>query len=298
MRIAFHEVAVLEDAGFSLFGVDDEVFWRPGSLARPFPLGRGREVRASAAAESRRLHGLGDVLGAPSGERLGQGGVGAAAYRVSDVLGVHGAAARGQLASLATEEVGDVGIRLDALGQGGVEEGGNPVSGGVGQELRGPVWMDDRQHGRGPAEPRTSRVGDCRLQSTSIHFVLQRVQGFSRAHGEAARAHGNDESQTAMGEALGLAKQLEIRRALRRPWAIDRGESEFRSGGVQHLLQIPDTDAPARLVVDLDDRGHRAVERAVEWLEGCRAVRGRPRCAHSKSPLELREAFEPAADPA
>ena len=40
VRIALHEVAVLEDSGLALFGVDDEVRERAARAAGAFPLER------------------------------------------------------------------------------------------------------------------------------------------------------------------------------------------------------------------------------------------------------------------
>src|SRR5262245_1137545 len=62
VRIALHQVAVLEDAGLTLLAVDDEIARPAGGAARAFPLHRRYEVRSAAPAQTRALHRLDDGL--------------------------------------------------------------------------------------------------------------------------------------------------------------------------------------------------------------------------------------------
>src|SRR3989475_6977362 len=87
VRVALHQVAVLEDAGLALLPVDDEVLWGALRLAARGPLLRRLEVGAAAPGEARRAHLLDHPLGARVLERVHQRRVRPVADRVGDVRG-------------------------------------------------------------------------------------------------------------------------------------------------------------------------------------------------------------------
>src|SRR5262249_25273910 len=106
-------MTILEDAGLSLLAVHDEVLGRFLGAAYRFPLEGGGEIRAAPAAQACRLHRLDHGLGSCRLQGRGQRGVGAAPDRVADVLGLHEAAAPGELAALVDEYVLDARMRLE-----------------------------------------------------------------------------------------------------------------------------------------------------------------------------------------
>jgi hypothetical protein len=59
-----------------------------------------------------------------------------------------------------------------------------------------------------------------------------------------------------MGEALSMADQLKVRRAVRCRWTIDPERAGSGRKSIQHLLQVSHPDAPVILMVDFKDRGH------------------------------------------
>src|SRR2546427_9671899 len=63
VRVALHQMAVLEDAGLALFAVDDEVLRRARRRTARRPLHRRRKIRAAAPGETRRAYLLDDQLG-------------------------------------------------------------------------------------------------------------------------------------------------------------------------------------------------------------------------------------------
>src|SRR5207249_1488317 len=91
VRVTFHQVAVLEDAGLAFLAVDDEVLGLPDGMPAGLPLGGGRKERAAPPLEARGLHGL-DQLERRTAEGAGERPVRAADERVVLVFRVYGAA--------------------------------------------------------------------------------------------------------------------------------------------------------------------------------------------------------------
>ncbi len=73
MRIVPHDLAVLAGAGLGLVGIDDEIARTAvlGFLGHERPFHAGREARAAAAAQARRLHLVDDPVAALVDDRLG-----------------------------------------------------------------------------------------------------------------------------------------------------------------------------------------------------------------------------------
>src|SRR5215468_2020095 len=95
MRIAFHEVAVLEDARLTFFAVDHEVLRLSGSSATALPLRAGGEERASPALQARGLHGFDHLVGGTV-EGAGEGTIRAVSERVVDVVRIHQSPSSGE----------------------------------------------------------------------------------------------------------------------------------------------------------------------------------------------------------
>ena len=129
MRVALHEVPVLEDAGLALLAVDDEVLRRPPRRAARRPLHRRREIGAAAAGEARRAHLFDHPLGPRVLEGQRERRVRAVAERIGDVRGVREAAALEEHAPLALEPLAaDVRSGGGIAGE-GVEEGRDVLGG-------------------------------------------------------------------------------------------------------------------------------------------------------------------------
>src|SRR5688500_4813948 len=80
VRIALHQVPVLEDARLPLLAVDDDVLRLAGRGPARFPLARRGEERAAAPEQARGLDGL-DDLERRSIEGARQGAIGAMQQR-------------------------------------------------------------------------------------------------------------------------------------------------------------------------------------------------------------------------
>jgi hypothetical protein len=93
VRIAFHQVAVLEDAGLAFLAVDDEVLRRSGGGPAPRPLHGRLEVGATPAGEAGGAHLLDDRLRPAVVECAREGLVGAVTERVADVVRISHATA-------------------------------------------------------------------------------------------------------------------------------------------------------------------------------------------------------------
>src|SRR5690606_6881868 len=63
MRVVTQDVAVVAGAGLALVGVAHHVFLAGGVARHEAPLHAGRKARAAAAAQTRGLHFLDDLLG-------------------------------------------------------------------------------------------------------------------------------------------------------------------------------------------------------------------------------------------
>src|SRR5262245_2699306 len=111
MRIAFHQVAVLEDAGLSLLAVDVDELRLAGGGAAGRPLGGCQEVRASPSGEGGGPHLADHALRPSVLEGGGEGFVGAVAKRVGDVARVGQTAPRQENTTLGFGEL-DAGVEV------------------------------------------------------------------------------------------------------------------------------------------------------------------------------------------
>src|SRR5712692_1583124 len=91
MRVAFHEMPVLEDGRLALFRIDDDVAgnWE---VARRAPLSTGRKVGTAAAAQVGRLDGVDDLIGRQRGQRPPEAAIGALREGAVDVGRIRDAA--------------------------------------------------------------------------------------------------------------------------------------------------------------------------------------------------------------
>ena len=105
MGYTFHQVAVLEDAGLALLGVDHQVPRSPAGGPGALPLGAGGEVSPAPAAETGRLDLVDDLFGSHP-EGAGQSGVASVDEILVDVGGRQPAAAVQGNSPLTGEEAG------------------------------------------------------------------------------------------------------------------------------------------------------------------------------------------------
>ena len=293
--IALQEVAVLEDAGLALLAVDDQVLEGAGRAARAFPLERGLEVGAAAAPQPRALDGLDEALGLRLGQHALERLVRAATDRVGDIAGIGDAAAAHQLAPLAGEERGDVGV-LGGCARAHRGQQRRGLAGGHAREdARGLVAAQHGDHRRGPAHAVAAAGDDAGGELAARDLVAQRAERVGRADREAAGAGADDQGER--GVPLTPALSPEGRGRSGRTLAPGGGEGRVRGRGEQGVHRAH-FDPPAMLALHLHHRRHRAVERAVEPLERDRAVGGRRARRDTEAPLAGGQHVEPAPDAA
>src|SRR5262249_9608535 len=106
VRIALHQMAILEDARLALLSVDDEELGGSAGGAAALPFHRRLKVRAAPSLQAGRADFFDHALGAAVMEGARQPAVGPAPDRVGDVAWIDRAAALEKRAVLAGEPAG------------------------------------------------------------------------------------------------------------------------------------------------------------------------------------------------
>ena len=302
VRVALHQVAILEDAGLAFLAVDDEVLRGALRLAARRPLHRRPEVGAAAPGEACRAHLLDHPLGARVLERVHQRRVRPVADRVGDVRGVREAAALEEDVPLTPEPVAaDVG-RCGGVRRQRVEESRDMLGGdGARREPRTAVAqdLDDRL---GPAHAVAARGDDGEGEAAALDLEAQRLERLARADGAPARSQADGEAR-ARAPALGLApERREARHGRAGRGPRRRGDARRcgrgvrgGAGGEEGVERARRYTAMAR-VVDLDDGRDGAGEGAVHRFERHRAVSGGLARAEAEPSLARGEQLAAAAE--
>ena len=218
VRIALHQVAVLEDARLPLLAIGHDVLGLADRGPGRLPLAGGGEERAAAPEEAGGLDGLDDLERRPI-ERARQAAVGAVQQRIVEALGVDGARAGEERALLARPE--GMARGGDEPAPGGLAprdaRGAEGAVAGQGVEERGQLGdRDALEDGAGPAGvtdlDRRGRVAhaiaracdDLRVDTRRREGSMQRGLEIPGVHGSAARARLYAEPQRGSGCAAAL----------------------------------------------------------------------------------------------
>ncbi len=286
MRVALHQVAVLEDPGLALLSVHhDELRGTAGGTAS-LPLHRRLEVGPAPPLQPGRAHLFDDSLGPAGFEGMGQRTVGASPDGVADVAGVDGAATIEQDAMLGGEPAGiDLEFARPRPRRHEIEEARDlrRADRTGAQRLAVIAKHADRRSGpAGPTAPaRRHRQGH--VASRDLHS--QRIERLARSYGEAAASEFDEETRTRCPE---RGRFFEARKPGRRR-RHRRGQPRRDDGcldrvartrgvagrrGAEEPVEIAPLHAPDEAVLDLDDGRDSARERAVHLLERDLAICG------------------------
>src|SRR5207244_1217974 len=204
VRVALHQVAILEDAGLAFLAVDDEVLRGALRLAARCPLHRRLEVGAAAPGEARRAHLLDHPLGPRVLERVHQRRVRPVADRIGDVRGVRETAALEQDAPLTPEPVvADVGRRGGVRRQ-RVEESRDVLGGDVTRRESRTAVAQDLDDRLSPAHAVAACGDDGEWEAAALDLDAEHLERLARADGAPARSQADGEAR-ARAPALRLA---------------------------------------------------------------------------------------------